>query len=76
MQRAWKTDVYRRLVGKPKGKILGDIDVGGRLVLKCILWMYCWCCLDSSGSVYGRLAVLSEHGNNPFDSINDGEFLD
>jgi hypothetical protein len=35
-----------------------------------------WIGLDSAGAEWGLQVGICEHGNEPSDSIKDGEFLD
>jgi len=64
-------NAYNILVGKPEGKrSLGSPRYRreGNWVGKCGV--------DAAGSGYESVAGCYEYGNEPLDSIKDGEFLD
>jgi hypothetical protein len=54
---------------------LGDLDVDGRVILKLILNKVRGCGLDSTGWIYGPVAVSCGHGNESMCSRNAGYFL-
>jgi hypothetical protein len=64
-------------VGKPGVKnSLGEVGVGGRIILKSILKKTVGGCgLDSSGSGYVQVAGCCDHSTKVLGSIKCGELL-
>jgi hypothetical protein len=69
---------YRVLLGKSeKGRPLGDPGIDRRIILKLILQKFDGGHgLDQSGSGEGQVVGCCECSNEPFGSINSGEFLE
>jgi hypothetical protein len=65
--------VCRILVGKAEERdFFGDLDVDGKVVLKCILNRLCGCGLNSSSEKMDLGWVLA-NSYEPLESIKDGE---
>jgi hypothetical protein len=57
-----------------KGDHLGDLYIGGRIILKFILNRVRGCGLDLTGSGYEPQADSCEHRNEPLNSTKGREF--
>jgi hypothetical protein len=65
-----KRNAYRVLLGKPKGmRPLGRPRLGGRIILKWILYRMGWYGLDSLAQYRDQWRGSCEHGDEPSGSI-------
>jgi hypothetical protein len=55
---------------------LGDLGVDGKIIVKCILNEKGIGGMEYTGSGQGPVMGSCEHGNEPFGSIEDKDFLD
>jgi hypothetical protein len=53
-----------------------DVCVDGRIIVNCILNIYCSCGLNSSGSGQGTLEGSCDYGKEPSSFIKHAKFLD
>ena len=65
----------RSLVGNPEGKSMEDLDVDGKIILKCVFEKRAWGReMDGTGSREGQ--GTRQDGNETSGSIKCGEFSD